>query len=210
MPHRSSNAASTTADASASTSDSTNDSAFYTREQTSSDSLIQTVWADVSSERIKLKTRALVDSVATVSVITSQLAHSQKAKRHASDSNIEGIGGPLGSNHTVELTLSSPHGYSDQAVAIEAHIVDRICNDTKEQFADHIKQMKFLEGKQLADPYLGQAGRVDLLLSILDSFECFLDGTAFSEDRKLRAQETIFGWAIGGTVDDGDPRKLAS
>ena len=48
---------------------------------------------------------------------------------------------------------------------------------------------------------------MDLLLSISDSFECFLDGTAVSKDRKLRAQETIFGWAIGGTVDDGDAKK---
>ena len=66
----------------------------------------------------------------------------------------------------MELTLSYPPGYSDRAVTIEGDIVDRICNDIKEQFADHVKQMKFLEGKQLADPYLGQAGRVDLLLSI--------------------------------------------
>ena len=34
-----------------------------------------------------------------------------------------------------------------------------------------------------------------------------LSGWNRSEDRKLRAQETIFGWAFGGTVDDGDAKK---
>jgi len=45
-----------------------------------------------------------MDSGAPVSLITSRLANSLQAKCHASDSNIEVIGRPLGSKHIVELT----------------------------------------------------------------------------------------------------------
>ena len=64
---------------------------------------------------------------------------------------------------------------------------------------DEIKRLDFLKGKKLADPYIGQPGRVGLLIGIKHfnrarHHMCLED----APDRDLTAMETQFGWVLGG------------
>ena len=58
--------------------------------------------------------------------------------------------------------------------------------------------MDFIQGKQLADPLMGESGQVDLLLDIADSYRCYLTNMASSANGELKAFETIFDWIVGG------------
>ena len=50
------------------------------------------------------------------------------------------------------------------------------------------------------DPDFGSSGRIDLLLSIVDSNRCMFDVSESSPDRATRTWQTIFGWVVGGKL----------
>ena len=64
-----------------------------------------------------------------------------------------------------------------------------------------MNKMPFLKGLQLADPDLGISGKIDFLLGVTDCNRCTEEGLISSPDKCLVAQNTIFGWAVGGSVN---------
>ena len=64
---------------------------------------------------------------------------------------------------------------------------------------DEIKRLDFLKGNRLADTYIGQPGRVDLLIGIkhLIRARCHMR-LEDAQDRDMTAMETQFGWVLGG------------
>ena len=81
---------------------------------------------------------------------------------------------------------------------IDAYIVDKLC-DHRKQDMDEIKQLDFFKGKRLADPYIGQPGRVDLLIGNKNLNRArrhmHLED---APDRDMTAMEIQFGWVLGG------------
>ena len=77
-------------------------------------------------------------------------------------------------------------------------MVEHLCNHRKQDL-DEVKQLEFLLGKKLADPCLGQPGRVDLLIGIkhLNWARCHMR-IEDAPDRDMTAMETQFGWVLGG------------
>ena len=161
--------------------------------------LLQTALMDVSTEWKETRTRVVLDSGAAMSLITSKLANTLKARRQKSNIYIAGLGGSTPSNSIVTVTLTSSVNPTAPPLYIQAHVVHHICNGHRAQNLDAVCQLDFLQGKTLADPYFGKAGKVDLLIGIKYSNRCRRHmRVEDAPDRDLVAVETIFGWVIGG------------
>ena len=105
------------------------------------------------------------------------------------------------SDYQVEVDLGPSYTLGGKTVSINAQVIDSITTDCPNQDLDAVKQMPFLKGQQLlADPDLGISGRIDLLLGATDCNRCTEEGLAYSPDKCLVAQNTIFGWAVGGSI----------
>ncbi len=83
-------------------------------------------------------------------------------------------------------------------LVIQAHVVDHICDGHQAQNLAAVRQLDFLQGKTLEDPYFGKSGRVDLLIGIKygNRYRRYMR-IEDAPDRDLVAIETIFGWVIG-------------
>ena len=90
-----------------------------------------------------------------------------------------------------------------KSVMIRANVIDSIAAECPYQDLEAIKKMSFIQGLPLADPEMGLSGRLDLLLGVSDCNRCAEDGQIYSPDRHLCAQNTIFGWSLGGSVEGG-------
>ena len=108
------------------------------------------------------------------------------------------VGGEFPLESDMVVDLSCPRKYSTRQITIQAYVVDKVCKDLQEQDSSQIRRMDFIQGKQLADPLMGESGQVDLLLDIADSYRCYLTNMASSANGELKAFETIFGWIVGG------------
>ena len=60
--------------------------------------------------------------------------------------------------------------------------------------------MSFIQDLNLADPDFDADGRVDLFLGQEHAVRCERPGAIYSPDGDLKAQRTIFGWTVAGSV----------
>ena len=167
--------------------------------------LLQIALVNISTGSQQQRTRAVLDSGAAMSLTTSRLANSL-ASRKLSSISIMGVSvtSPVRSNSIVDLTLTAPFNPSAKPIHIQAHVVEKICSDHRDQHLDVVKELAFLRGKMLADPYFDHAGRFDLLLGIAHTTLCAMEGVGpvVSSNHKLQAIKTIFDWVVGG--DSGE------
>ena len=161
--------------------------------------LVHTALISIASDQMSYTRRILIDSGSEATLISRRFANTLKAKMHKHHTNLS-VGGefPLESDMVVDLTLSCLRKYSTRQITIQAYVVDKVCKDLQEQDTSQIRRMDFIQGKQLADPLMGESGQVDLLLDIADSYRCYLTNMASSANGELKAFETIFGWIVGG------------
>ena len=75
------------------------------------------------------------------------------------------LGGTNAAHIKVKLFLTSIMCPDSPLLRIDAKVVDKLCDHCKQDM-DEIKRLDFLKGKRLADTYIGQLGRVDLLAGI--------------------------------------------
>ncbi len=167
--------------------------------------LVHTALASIASDKMSYTRRILIDSGSEATLISRRFANTLKTTMHKHHTKLS-VGGefPLESDMVVDLTLSCPRQYSTREIAIQAYVVDKVCKDIQGQDTSRIRQMDFIQGKQLADPLMGEPVQVDLLLDIADSYRCYLTNMASSANGELKAFETIFGWIVGG----GTPSSL--
>ena len=164
--------------------------------------------AVVAAGRYQQRARVLLDNGAGMSLITTRLANSLKARRLRAPQQISGFAGELTSNDAVRVILGTSFGGGGESINIVAQVVDCITPDYPPQDLRTIKDLPFLKNRQLADPDFGTSGRVDLLLGIVDANRCTLDESVSSSDRTIRAWNTIFGWAIGGETEGLIPSRV--
>ena len=143
------------------------------------------------------RARALFDPGATISSLLSP----GQLLRVRSSTDISGLTGMLTSDHLVEVELDPAFTSGGKNVTVTAHVIDSIVTDCPYQDLDSMKKMPFIKGLQLADPDLGISRKIDLLLGITYCNRCTEEGLVSSPDKWLVAQNTIFGWAVGGSVN---------
>ena len=143
--------------------------------------------------------RVVLDTGAVMSLIMSKLATTLRARRQKSNIYIAGLGSSTPSNSIVTVALTSSVNPTAPQLHIPAHVVDHICNGHRAQNLDAVCQLGFLQGKTLADPYFGKAGKVVLLIGIKFSNRCHQHmRIEDAPDQDLVAIETILSWVIGG------------
>ena len=108
------------------------------------------------------------------------------------------FGGNRVSNHAVEIELGSAYKIRGRHVRVRCQVVDDIYPDWPGQDLSKIAGMSFLKNKQLADPGLGEKGKIDILLGLSDVTSCLLSSICAPECF-VEARESIFGWVVRGT-----------
>ena len=141
-----------------------------------------------------------MDPGSTVTLITSRLANTLKARKRRSTVQISGLTGDTTTSHEVEIGVSLMFDMEDNEIRVVAQVIDTITDDCPVDDLGDIQSMPFLNGLKLANPTLGTPGRIDLLLGVTNCNRCMEDGQSFSDDKLLVAQKTIFGWAVGGST----------
>ena len=147
-----------------------------------------------------LRVRALLDSGATMSLITTKTMNALALKKSPTFVSITGVQNTE-SGHAHCLTnfiLSPPHnpGLSYQVVAAA---VPEVTCDLPQGAAHSVKKLPHLQGLPLADPDFHVPGKIDLVL-----VENILGKLVPSRDDKVgpegtpTAVKTVFGWAIRG------------
>ena len=126
-----------------------------------------TALATVSVTDRQCKARVLMITGSDITLISSRLAQSLKAKKQSLVHEITGLNGTkcLTSKHVVDCTLSSASETRGEEVTIQARVVNQTTSDYVPQDLSRIRALPFLQGKQLADP----ENSVSLVKSI-----CFL------------------------------------
>ena len=88
--------------------------------------------------------------------------------------------------------------YDYVSIPIETCVVETISATHSSASMREIKQQSFFYNLKFADPGYTPAARVDVLLSIVDANHSLKTGVAFSPDKNLRADDSIFRWIVGG------------
>lgn len=123
----------------------------------------------VSSEGLDQKARALLNTGATVSLITQSLANTLKARRISNSSiSISGVSGSTRTLYQVELTLAGDErvGCQDDRVNLRAHVVKDISPPSTKVDVQKIFSMPFLDGLPLADANYHSSAVIDMILDV--------------------------------------------
>ena len=146
----------------------------------------------------------MLDSGADVSLITSQLANSLRAKRIRCPTRVIGINNDSDAGHLVEATLTSLLGMTRESVTIQALVVDKL-PDVPWTKLSEVSNRPFLQGKLLLADW-SKENRVDVLVGSRDIPVCYHGMKAErSADKKLIARSTIFGWTVLGGAPAEEP-----
>ena len=157
-------------------------------------SLARTVLTLVISDEQRRRARAILDTGATIPLITKQLSNTLRATRVSNSATvIQGLSGHCYSPYKVNLTLKSL--YSEEFLTVKAHVVDEIPAIPSHINMQDLCSKPFLKDLQLADPDYKPGSKIDILLGIQQCNHSSKHGVSLSSDKDWKAEETIFGWA---------------
>ena len=109
----------------------------------------QTAVVPVTAGHCIQKARVQLDTGASLSLITSRLANTLKAKPipcHTEE--INGVGGQMTSTHQVEIELSSAFCEEGDRITVQAHVVDNFADDYPLQELEAIHSLPFSRGSR--------------------------------------------------------------
>ena len=144
-------------------------------------------------------TRALLDSGASMSMLSNKVAHTLQLPRQATNISFSGAQDtPLqGSQHLTQVSLCTLSS-SEPIASLTAAIVVKITCNLPLQGAAHVRDMPHISPLALADPTFHMPGQIDLLLGcdVLPDIMLHEHGTG-PKDAPM-AVKTVFGSAILG------------
>ena len=166
-------------------------------------SLARTVLTLVISDEQRRRARAILDTGATIPLITKQLSNTLRVTRVPNSATvIQGLSGHCYSPYKVNLTLKSL--YSEEFLTVKAHVVDEIPVIPSHINMQDLCSKPFLKDLQLADPDYKPGSKIDILLGFQQCNHSSKHGISLSSDKDWKAEETIFGWAVGGVSEEKD------
>ena len=150
----------------------------------------------------RLPARALIDSGAGISLVSSRVAQLLHLPLNKTDLQFSGVQGTpcKASKHIAHLSLS-PVQADQPLIPLTAAVVTTLTNDLPTQDLSPVTKLPHLTGLDLADPGFHTPGRIDILLGA-DIYHKLIghQPTRTGESTDPAAVETIFGWAITGPV----------
>ena len=93
--------------------------------------LLQTAGVEVSFGNNSYSTRMVLDSGAVMSLVTSRLVNTIRAKRLHTDMAILSLGGTTAAHNNVELLLTSIMCPDSPPLRVDAYVVDKLCDHRK-------------------------------------------------------------------------------
>ena len=147
--------------------------------------------------------RALLDTGATLSLITSKLAHQLQLPKEPCSLTLTGVTGTTNgtTSHMVSFSISDIHNRHTK-FHVQAPVVPKVTTDLPLFNAKKVRDYPHLQGLQLADPRFDTPGRIDIILGIDVWDQIELPGKILGVPSQPSAKNTIFGWAIYGKCLD--------
>ena len=141
--------------------------------------------------------RALLDSGADISSVTTQVAKHLKLQKLDATMAVETFGDANSDTicPNTHFTLSSFHR-KDWCIQVSAAVIKKITGNQPRQDASIVRRLPGLEGLTPADPHFDKPERIDVLLGA-DVLPHIL--TTEGPSRPIKAVETVFGHAFMGT-----------
>ena len=144
-----------------------------------------------------LVARALLDSGASQSLVTSRVVQAVQATTEVHRTNFSGVANMPAptSAKRVHLFVSPLQGPLKK-LPITAAVFDMVAGDSPCLPAPEVRKLPHIRGLQLADPKFDMPGRIDILIGV-----DLLDSILIMESRHgapgtATAYNTIFGWTV--------------
>ena len=87
--------------------------------------------------------------------------------------------------------------HSSESICIRASVVDQIPSCVSTGSINQVKSLPVFRDLTLADLFYSSGSQADLLLGMAQCNLCSLVGIVLSDDKLFKAENTIFGWAVG-------------
>ncbi len=143
--------------------------------------------------------RALLDSGASMSLLSNRVAQILQLPRHATNVTFSGAQAtPLQGSQSITQVSLCPMTTDQPILSVTAAIVPKVTCDLPLQGATHVRDMPHIKPLSLADPNFHLPGRVDLLLGCDIIPEIMLQDRISGPKNAPVALNTLFGWAILG------------
>ncbi len=146
--------------------------------------------------------RLALDTGASASLITENLASSLHLKRYSRRQMISSAVGEEVSKYFVKLQLQSTTDPT-KTIVIKGNVVKSLPTLQAPTNISAIKAEPHLQGLQLADPSFG--GHIDILLGGTHHLDCIVGSLTKGIYSKVATQPTIFGWTVTGPLDHATP-----
>ena len=151
-----------------------------------------------------MRVRALLDSGADVSSVTTKVAHLLNLKHLDTSVTVATFGSTKEQVcRAANFSLSSVHR-KDWSHQVSAVIVDKITDNQPKQDASQVKNMVAVQGLTPADSQFHRPGRIDVLsgADVLPYVQ-----TRSGPESSIMAVDTVFGHAFMGTYQSTAPEK---
>lgn len=147
-----------------------------------------------------VKGRALLDSCSVSSFITESFAQSLQLSRKKARLTVTGLGkSDVGcSNGIVTVTLDANENHPP--FIFNALVMPKITSKVPSSIVN-ISNWNHIKDIQLADPKFNIPGEVDMLIGVELFFDVLRTGYRRGDISQPAAQNTVFGWVIGGNCD---------
>lgn len=163
-------------------------------------SLSTTALATMSAGTCIRSGRILIDMGAEVHLVSKEFAQSICAKPIPNSAqNFRGVGQGR-SEYAIRLLLHGDDcvGQQDTRVSIVAHVMENICQPTANRAVSEFQDLECIQSLPLAYPEYKPGSRVDVILGNDAWYACRLGNVAGDPKLSVFADETIFGWVLGG------------
>ena len=149
-----------------------------------------------------VEARALLDSASSASFVSERLAqalHLPRSKHGAKIMGVAGLshGSPTQSVTTLTLSAVKP---SSRRIGVTAIIVPQVTGELPHYPINFDSTWEHLSNIDLADPYFGQPGRIDVLLGVDIFVQVVRNGRRVGTPGSPVAFETDFRWVLAGEV----------
>ena len=160
----------------------------------------------------RVEARALLDNASSASFVSESLTQSLGLPWVRQNVRVSGIAGtsPTPSTHSVASLQISPAHCNGRSIELTAIVLQRVTCDLPISPVPFDLSWKHISDLPLADPSLGQPGRIDILLVADIYIEILLHGRRTGPPAAPMAFETEFGWVVSGSSRQDTPTEQAN
>ena len=146
-----------------------------------------------------LLVRALLDTGASISLVTKRIAQQLQLKQETLKLSIVGAQGIHTGNSasSVTFTIKAVKSTSPK-LSLTAAVVSKVTCDLPLQGANGVRNLPHLKELSFADPKFDQPERVDLLIGCNILQDILQSETRQGTSNQPIARKTIFGWVVMG------------